>query len=417
MPAQPNPTQPNPAQPCPTFNMTPSHLLKSNTVKNYLQMFSQLRTELIKIHSHGEEELPVQFDAMTLVHHIEQNPLGHKIATVRLRRSALMYVLNNIEEKDEASIQALEYLGKNVKMENAIPGKGTPNSRNPGRMIPVQDYIKIIDQLEYMRKKWGVLTLAFLQSTVASGCRPAEWVKAKWTDKEKTHLRVFNSKVKNINAWDKVNKGVFGEDINEEDVRRIPDIYKAIDIRKHTIESLQRLDLERRLSLMPDLPEPEKNELRDFKKEEGNYPFRDVFIEPEFQGVVDQHLQNAQAFFRESIENYDPDTTPDEIKGAAWNDIFYSRCRTNLYRACKAVFDDNRTYSLYDGRSTFSACRKATQGVQKTSEELGHTSRDSSSKFYAKSAEAWSTYKKTGVAPFQGVKLNPTPEHGPAPAG
>ena len=143
--------------------------------------------------------------------------------------------------------------------------------------------------------------------------------------------------------------------------------------------------------------------------------FRDVIIDPEYADSVQRHLDNLQNFYKSRIPEYTPEYQDREILSHHFNEEFYKRTRDYLYRACKNIFPDGKVYSLYDTRSTFSAIRKKSQGIEKTAEEMGHSSTSSTTKHYAPMREAWHNLNKRRKPTPINIQ-SPTPDSGHDPS-
>jgi len=161
-----------------------------------------------------------------------------------------------------------------------------------------------------------------------------------------------------------------------------------------------RIEFERRLSLAGNLTFEENVELRQNRYGEGVELFRDVQIEERFINNVDAQLTKINEFFDSCSEEFNSQTMPIEMKRKYFENIYFDRCRNAIYRACQKAFgSENKMYSLVDARSTFAACRKLTQGLEKTAMEMGHSGVTTTRDKYAPMAKAWAVYRHTGQLP------------------
>jgi integrase len=78
---------------------------------------------------------------------------------------------------------------------------------------------------------------------------------------------------------------------------------------------------------------------------------------------------------------------------------YYDKARHCIWRACRKAFADGavKLYSLADTRHTFSANRKAKNGLLSTSLELGHSGTTSTKDEYSPASKAWNKYKSKHV--------------------
>lgn len=258
-------------------------------------------------------------------------------------------------------------------------------SRPSARMIPKEDLSAIIDYFNRHRSKGNMRAQAMLLASVGCGARPVEWVRAQLV--ADNIIRIYNAKVKNINAWNKVRPGIFTEyelepdvDIHEfagesDDLLAHPD-YIIFEDRIHR----SGLDKELDADLIEELHQKRRGADQDI--------FRDVIFEPEFKIPIKINLMNIDGFFRKKFGDNWMDMDKEALEHTFQKD-FYNGVRLALWRACQNLFSDGRIYSPADGRSTFAANRKAKAGLAVASKDLGHHGIRTTIKHYAGARKAW----------------------------
>jgi len=153
-----------------------------------------------------------------LVAYIDVNNYSPRYVT--LIKSAILYKMNNTSEGgifDKTNTQEIINAISKVRSFNQYDLGGVAakeshlsrSHRESKRMIPKTDWDLLIGHLGASRSNWGTQAQFMLAASVGCGARPIEWVCAKLVD-ENT-IRIYNAKVKNVNALDKIRPGVFTE--------------------------------------------------------------------------------------------------------------------------------------------------------------------------------------------------------------
>jgi len=394
-------------------------LLKQSSIKNYERQIQLMTREAIEKRSDGAEDHIPQLTIKDLAQDLIENAKGTKVTTQQLRRAALIWKMTELRTDESLVREVLEILHPITQTKKKNGAAGLTNSRKPGRMIPYADFVKLEEYLpkvgDYRKesKNWGPILLDFLRAGVASGARPNEWVGAKWLDKEKCILRLPTIKVKNLSAWDRATAFSFNQT-----ERSVQELNSLTDPALMTAQSRRKLTIEMQIALISQqaaLTDVEKQKMREEMMSSSQPLFRDVIIDPEYADSVQRHLDNLQNFYKSRIPEYTPEYQDREILSHHFNEEFYKRTRDYLYRACKNIFPDGKVYSLYDTRSTFSAIRKKSQGIEKTAEEMGHSSTSSTTKHYAPMREAWHNLNKRRK-PTPINSQSPTPDSGHDPS-
>ena len=381
-------------------NLNQEHNMPLNptTVKNYERQIQLMTREAINKRSDGAEDHIPELRFIDLAQDLIENQKQTKVTTQQIRRSALIWKM--IELKlDENQVRAvLELLDPLTKIKRKKGAVGLKNSRKPGRMIPYPDFVKLEEYLATMRgnlnepKCWGIILLDFLRAGIASGARPNEWIGADWLNKRERILRLPTIKIKYENAWDRF--PTFSLSQTEIENQKLNSLTKPALL---TTESRKKLSIEMqiaRITRQAAITDLEKENLRKEMQDSNQPLFRNVMIDPEYIDSVQNHLDNLAHFYKSKIPDYTPDYNDKEVLSKHFNEVFYKRTRDYLYRACKNIFPDGKIYSLYDTRSTFSSIRKKSQGLEKTSEEMGHASIFTTRDNYAPMRDAWHNINK-----------------------
>lgn len=353
-------------------NDTPPPGIQQITREGYMRHYKAMEKEAHAKRWNGEEDHTPEFFEEDLVKDLLLNEKGHKFSTLNSRRNALIHVYR---ERGLVNVLKMLYAPDYMDKLKAAGGAGTKKSREKGRMIPEEDFIKIHNQLG-SGKQWSIAAQHMMSAGIASGARPIEWINAKWADKEKTILRLQTAKIKNINALNNIPPLFFGE----EDIEEAPIGASAQEF----MDKLNSLDIQ---------PE-EKEAIRVARFIENTTLFRDVRIEPEYQFLVDMHMDGVRFFLNTHDERYNFFDMPPELRAKYYRDVYYNNCRIEVRKACKKLFGDEKTYSPVDTRSTFAANRRALNGREKASDELGHTTLNSRvAAHYSIASKAWAKYR------------------------
>ena len=327
-----------------------TYKLAKVTVDDYARMIKTMeRAAYTKRWSGVDDDQPLITD-QHLIDDLVSNEGQLRYSTLNQRRNALIYTLRGTpSEKLIATLTSKEFTSK-LKEVAYSDNSQTPSEnkhRHTKRIIPEDDYKKLIDVISRMKKPTRN-ALIFLQATVATGVRPIEWTNAVWEDRLQGKLRIKNAKQKARN-------GLNGK------------------------------------SWVPNV----------IFKEGGDPEYRIVNVDQQDIEVVDKHVLSVRSYLIRNEFGIDLDYMTDEIKAEVFKK-YYDRCRLVYNRACKKLFPDGRLYSLYDARNVFAANRRARDGMKAAAAQLGHDAEKLDSNvaaFYGNRYMAWSGYKHSSVKP------------------
>lgn len=344
--------------------------LKNSTIQTYLRFFELSWSRAYDQRSSNIDD-PAIVRPGDLVDDWIARRYTNRPRTENLQRAALLWVFQNKKifgwEAACARLQAISQ--ESVRSRRAaLDVSGQNHVRVKGKVIPPEDLQLLINQLRSMGT-WGARAQYFLLAGVASGARPIEWLKTVWVDEEHSTIRIGTAKIKNRNAWD-------------------------------SIEPMKYLDFSN--SIEPQKENPLTSESI----------CRDVFIEPQYRRYVDLHMTSTKLILQEARTDSVNDRISDED---LYKVKYFDKIRHCIWRACRGAFpgDPKKRYSLSDMRQTFSANRKAQNGLWSTAIELGHTGVTSTKDHYAPASKAWSRYKPK---PGETSRLVPTRNLISAPA-
>lgn len=367
--------------------------LQPTTIRTYKQIYKRYLRSANESRGINPDE-PEFIKPMHLVDDWFSNMGGSKPQTTNIHRSALLWMMRNTKPEgwEEAHARLTGIKQRSIYGPSAQDNQDPPQkrSRRPGRMLPQQDFELLITALAN-KGKWGARGQWFLIAGVASGARPIEWPGAEWVDSERSVLRIFTAKVKSRNAWTQVPAMTFtAEDLDNE----VDQLWDARAARRVAgAPTRYEIDFERRISCL-DLTVEEEQQLRSARYKNGVRLFRDVFIEPQHRLQVSLHMDAVAMDIKETQEKAELDgASKAEPTEPLLSDYYYNTVRHCIWRTCKQIFPDGRLYSPTDTRSTFSANRKALNGLVSASAELGHASITTSRDFYAPASKAWIGYK------------------------
>lgn len=316
--------------------------------------------------------------------------------TMNTHRSAILWVLRNDQPPGWATAydRLIEIQQESVRSKGSESNEASPKrSRTPGRMLPEEDLVLLINTLVNM-DEIGARAQYFLLAGVASGARPIEWPDAEWADKDKTILRIFTAKVKSRNAWNKIPPLTFTADDPDNEVDQMHD--STYSRSKDRLPTWYEMDFERRLSSL-NLTRDELEDLRSARYLNGVRLFRDVAIETQDRTFVRLHLDSVKNLIASVQANQkDSDSAANMSVETIFKKYYYQPVRHCIWRACKKVFVDGRIYSPVDTRSTFSANRKSINGLEGAAKELGHTV-TTAKDYYAPASKAWARYRPAPV--------------------
>ena len=364
---------------------TPSQLA-TQTILTYETVYKRSLREAIDFRSSAPDDV-VAITPADLVDDLIHNRRSLSPSSIALRRCAIMWGLE--KDKMPGFDVALKDL-KSWRPDRASEVRTSARAREPGRMLPEADLNRLSETLLGMggAGDWGARTQRMLIASIGTGARPVEWPFAKWIDEEKNILRIFSAKVKKSNAWDRVPPLAFDED--EDGDGETARLYKP---RGDNAPSIDEVDFERRLSQIR-LTKGEMDTLRASRTGRTITLFRDVAVERGCVLAVDLHMSAVRQVLSERLGAITEETPRDKIENV-YREDYYNMVRHTLWRACKKAFPDGRLYSLADARSTFSANRKAAQGLAATSMEMGHAGTTTTRGNYASAAAAWRGYHET----------------------
>lgn len=295
----------------------------------------------------------------------------------KLIRAAFIHQIKE-NESSEGAMTAARIIEHWVIQERQVVGEPQEKqrrSRKSRRMIPKEDWSILINHFNKNPSKWGIRAQNLFSASIGCGARPIEWIYAHLVG-DRT-IRIYNAKVKNVNAFNAVNPGAFSEGVNsmqesrnkiersiEEKIRAsgldpVKDIALIVEIRKNA-DSLER------------------------------NIFRDVEFDPMFLLPVRLTLKHVDQFFQ---EKFGPGwrEQPHETLEDVFRLDFHAKVRVSIWRACKMLFGEDKLYSPADARSTFAANRKGQHGLAKTATDLGHTGTSKTRDHYAPARKAWKT--------------------------
>ena len=365
--------------------------LKDSTVKTYQTIYNRAVRHALEVRQTAEDE-HITISPMDLVDDWVAEVTKKKPGTINMARSALLWTF--LRDKPHGWQDAYHRLYR-MRQEN-VRGTGpemdedSKRTRIPGRIIPEADLNILLNELATMNP-WGPSSQWFLMARVASGARPAEWLDAQWADEEQTVLRIYNAKVKAVNAWHNIPPMTFSTIDVEDESGSVWDAWAARGV--VDAPSKYEVDFERRISGIILNPQ-ELTHLRDARWKNGVLLFRDVLIEPQYRKYVTLHLNHIKQVM--SMDRTGKEFKNDQFlsQEELFSTYYYTPARHCIWRACLSVFPDKRTYSLTDTRSTFSANRKALNGLVATAAEMGHAGVTTAKDYYAPASSAWVRYKK-----------------------
>lgn len=370
-------------------------VLKHTTVELYKSLANRVNRRT-RLQLQESPEDPALISPLEMVQNWRGHWLKSVYTTICLERSAMLWTFKNEQPFGwQEALSALERMQPKRadfnRNENSIDDEDTVSTRRtrpPGRMIPQEHFNALIQTLGKFRIT-GQQTQWFLFAGVASGARPIEWHSAKWIDEQKGVLRLFNAKVKIRNAWDKIPAMTFtAEDIDGE----MEEAMSGYRSKPTPDSSWYAIDFSRRISDI-NLTAEEQAELESARYLNGVELFRDVQIEEKYKLYVSLHLESVQNVI-EAQKNLQANWPAGEKLSdeQIFTKFYYGRIRHCLWRASKAAFNEEETYSLVDTRSTFASNRKGRLGLREAAAELGHTA-TTSRLHYAPASKAWSQYK------------------------
>jgi len=288
-----------------------------------------------------DEQFPWKDFAMWLITAVDSRDLSPGYRTM-IKSAALHKMRNEMtgEDVDTAARIVNQWDPVNYRQVN---GDEEPKrrSRASKRMIPKKDWSILINHFNMRPCKWGNRAQSMLSASIGCGARPIEWVYAHLVAEDT--VRIYDAKIKNINAWNATQPGRFREGKSG--------INPAIG---------------------------SENEV-----------FRDVSFSPEFRLPIQLTIRYVDEFFQEEFGPDWRNEVPRETLEKTYTVEFYGKSRIATWRACNARFNHEKLYSMADARSTFAANRKAQFGIERASADLGHSGTSQTRNNYAPARKAW----------------------------
>jgi integrase len=299
--------------------------IKESTKKGYLKAVRAAHRYSQAKRTTDWEEPPIIKMVEVVQDLIQREDLTRE--TKLVARSALVWFIKSGQVgQDRDSIDAVEMLNG-----LQIPRGQKPKTSRP-KAISEQDLGLLLDEL-YTRAEssvWAFRSTVWINAGLACGARPIEWLDAEWSDPEQTILRIKNAKIK-----------------------------------------LLALAFARMKHLTEDDPEVEHPK---FWETNDKDPCREIPLQRESdRSMVETQLQ----YIREAA----PGSMSKEGRRVEF-EKYHAACALMVRRACRKLWGNKRTYSLYTLRSQFAANMQASKGADGAAELMGHSSADSPSAAY-----------------------------------
>lgn len=278
--------------------------------------------------------------------------------TKLVTRSALLWYIKSGQVQDNEDTRQ----GMAMLESMTTPGGRKPTLIRP-KTISEEDLSKLMDEIYDRTDKssWARRCAVWIYAGLVTGARPIEWLHAEWSDEEKTTLRLKNAKVK---------------------------LLAPAFIRKEAAE---------------DRPELESLHYWDLDEAE---QFREIPLAKEAdRSMVENHLYYINEFVPHDMSE----------KGRRLEfQKYHDACALVIRRACRKIWGNKKSFSLYTMRGQFSANMQAAHGPEKTAELMGHCSADSpSAAYYGRQKYAHSRFKSS-KAPHREGQFQAPVEQGPA---
>ena len=313
--------------------------IKESTEKSYMKaVTSAINFSQRKRMSDWEEPVPLTMtDIAQDLYDRKDVAQATKITT----RSALLWFFKTKQDAESPDAATAFKILANIDIR-----RGRPVTQRP-KGIPELDVDRILEDLarRSTRSDWASRTGAWVQAGLTTGARPIEWLDAKWSSPDKTHLQLTNAKVHlGAPAFFRLKGGV-DEDRGSYDVDRL----------------LETKDRKYRLI-------PVRSDLDRHK--------------------IDEHLT--------MLDELIPRSKTTEERATAFSNYF-EECRQMLGRAVRKLWDGKKKYSFYTFRKQFSANAKAQFGSAATATLMGHSGPDTpSASHYGKASQAHPGFKSKG---------------------
>jgi len=353
---------------------------KQSTRDKYAAIFGSYKARfLLESKSPDGSIFPWKDFALWLVSNVETKDFSASYKGT-IRAAALHSIKEQIND-DEALIahRMIELWDVSTISQKTTPSNVNTfeqkRTRANRRMIPKDDWSAIINHFNMNPSKWGIRAQHMISASVGCGARPIEWIGAQLINDNT--IRIYNAKIKNINAWNKVAPGSFYEGQYTAPKSR-SEMEKTIEAKIHS----SGLDPVKDAALIMDIRQNAQN----FDQK----IFRDVTFEPNFLLPIRMTIRFVEQFFHEKYGGNWRENIPSDTLERIYKAEFYAKVRVAVWRACKLLFGETKLYSPADARSTFAANSKARFGIEKTAIDMGHTSTKKTRDHYAPAKKAWS---------------------------
>jgi len=282
--------------------------------------------------------------------------------TKLVARSALLWYIKS------GQVQASEDTRRGMSM---LESMTAPRGRKPTlirpKTISEEDLAKLMDEIYDRTDKsaWARRCAVWICAGLVTGARPIEWLHAGWSDEEKTTLRLKNAKVKLLAP------AFIRKDAKEDH----PDL-----------ESLHYWDLDE------------------------SEHFREIPLDKEAdRSMVENHLY--------CISEFAPHGMSEKGRHLEFQK-YHNECALVIRRACRKIWGNKKSFSLYTMRGQFSANMQAAHGPEKTAELMGHSSADSpSAAYYGRQKYAHSRFKSSKAPHREGQLQAPVEQASAQNAG
>ena len=289
-------------------------------------------------------EIPALISFKNLIDDFVERPDLSR-GTRRTYRAALIWFIKGYQGKSHEDMLQLERLE-----ELALP-KGRRTDSSKPKCISEEDCLKLVQQIENQGtgSAWAQRTVAWIHAGIVTGIRPAEWLNVRWSDVDEGVLRVANGKLK-------LSEPAFMRGKNKD------------------IDTYMRGDDD---GIYLECDPTEQFDAN---------TYREIQITDPFDRLnVNRHLEELHAVVKTDL--------PQSIRESEF-EKYFNQCRQVIYRACKAIWNGKKAYSLYTLRKQYSANMKAAFGSDATAKLMGHSSKDSpSTASYGKASQAHKRFK------------------------
>jgi integrase len=272
--------------------------IKESTEKGYMKA-------VMAAHRHSQakrtidwEEPPIITMTEVIQDLVQREDLTRETKLV-VRSALLWFIKSGKVAPSRDTTQALDIL------ESLHVPRGPKPKMNRPKAISEEDLGKLLDTLYTQAEKslWAFRSTVWIHAGLASGARPIEWLDAEWSDPEQTTLRIKNAKIKLLAPAFARNRAMTEDD-------------------------------------------PEVESLGYWESNDED-PYREVPLAKESdRSLVETQLQ----YIREAA----PRTMSEEGRRAEF-EKYHAACALMVRRACRKIWGNTRTYSLYTLRDRFRA--------------------------------------------------------------